>query len=124
MHKALKSALALLAVSALPFIAVAPASAAIPRNAFTFDCNLGNNGEDDHALAPGESVTITLLNCADPAWEISDSSGTGNATLGATEITATPLAITTDPAKRGQLAAEARKLRHPNRNSILKEYIR
>jgi hypothetical protein len=98
MHKALKSALALLAVSALPLIAVAPASAAIPRNAFTFDCDLGNAGEEDHALAPGESVTITLLNCDDPAWEISDSYGTGNATLGATEITATPLAITTDPA--------------------------
>jgi hypothetical protein len=98
MHKALKSALALLAVSALPLIAVAPASAAIPRNAFTFDCNLGNDGETDHALAPGESVTITLLNCDDPAWEISDSDDTGNATLGATEITATPLAITTDPA--------------------------
>jgi hypothetical protein len=97
-NKTIKSAIALLAVSALPLIAVAPASAAIPRNAFTFDCDLGNDGEDDHALAPGESVTITLLNCDAGAYVISDADATGNATLGATVINATPLAITTDPA--------------------------
>jgi hypothetical protein len=97
-NKTIKSAIALLAVSALPLIAVAPASAAIPRNAFTFDCDLGNDGEDDHALAPGESVTITLLNCDDNFWEISDAGATGNATLGSVVITATPIAIATDPA--------------------------
>jgi hypothetical protein len=98
MHKALKSALALLAVSALPLIAVAPASAAIPRNAFTYDCDLGNAGEADHALAPGESVTITLLNCNESVWDISDPDATGNARLGSAVINGTPITIVTDPA--------------------------
>ncbi|MFZ4505838.1 MAG: hypothetical protein ACOYNK_05760 [Microbacteriaceae bacterium] len=93
-----KSAVALLAASTLPLIAVAPASAVIPRDAFTFDCNVGQLGEDDHALAPGESVTITFLNCDADAFEISDPDATGNATLGGSLITATPVAIATDPA--------------------------
>jgi hypothetical protein len=98
MHKALKSALALLAVSALPLVAVAPASAAIPRNAFTFDCNVGPTGEEDHALAPGESVTITLLNCNESVFDISDLGAPFNARLGSVVINATPITIVTDPA--------------------------
>jgi len=94
----LKSAVSLLAASTLPLIAVAPASAVIQRDAFTFDCSVGSAGEDDHALAPGESVTITLINCDADAFEISDPDATGNATLGGSLITATPVAITTDPA--------------------------
>lgn len=98
MRRSIKSAIALLAVSALPLVAVAPASAAIDRDNFSFDCNVGLVGENDHALAPGESVTITLLNCDSGAFEISDEDATGNATLSGTTITATPAAITTSPA--------------------------
>ena len=97
MRKPITSTLALIAVSALPLIAVAPASAAIPRNAFTFDCNVGPTGESDHALAPGEFVTITLLNC-DNGYEITDQDLTGNAMLGSVVLTTTPIVIATDPA--------------------------
>jgi hypothetical protein len=97
-NKTIKSAIALLAISALPLISVAPASAVIDRDAFTFDCNVGTIGETDHALAAGETVTITLLNCDDSGFEISDTWATGNARLGSVIITATPIAIVTDPA--------------------------
>ncbi len=90
--------IALLAVSALPLVAVAPASAAIPRNAFTFDCNEGNPGEEDHALAPGESVTITLLNCNESVFDITALDAPFNARLGSVVINATPITIVTDPA--------------------------
>ena len=43
-------------------------------------------------------MTITFLNCDADAFEISDPDATGNATLGGSLITATPVAIATDPA--------------------------
>jgi hypothetical protein len=98
MRKSITSTLALIAVSALPLIAVAPASAVIDRDAFTFDCNVGATGGNDHALAPGESVTITLLNCDQAGWIVSDFDDTGNARLGSLILTAAPIAIATDPA--------------------------
>ncbi|MFM2411798.1 MAG: hypothetical protein RLZZ587_131 [Actinomycetota bacterium] len=79
MRRTIKSAIALLAVSALPLIAVAPASAASPDYSnVTWDCDdyTGDYDTYDIPLDSGGG-TITLLNCeTNNLWDWDD---TGNA---------------------------------------------
>jgi hypothetical protein len=77
----LKSAVALLAASTLPLIAVAPASAVeLDRLNFTVDCLVGETGsEDNHTLIPGETLVVTLANCA--GYYVEDDKTSGLATL-------------------------------------------
>lgn len=78
--KTVKSAIALLAISAFPLAAAAPAMAVdFDRLDFTVDCVLGEVGEDDHVLVEGETLTITLENCG--GYYIRDFDDTDNATL-------------------------------------------
>lgn len=91
-----KAALAIFAISALPLVAAAPAMAVIDRDAIALDCVIGNIGESDHALLPGESVTITLTNCDDDSRTIADYLDTGNATLDGVVLTNTPVEITSN----------------------------
>ena len=80
MKFSLKSAVALLAASTLPLIAVAPASAVdFDRLNFTVDCLVGETGSDDHTLIPGETLVVTLVNCA--GYYVEDDNTSGLATL-------------------------------------------
>jgi hypothetical protein len=83
----LKSAVALIAASAFPVIAVAPASAApLDFSAVTIDCMedlvYGEMFEPvvDHALYNTDSVVITLENCTD--FYMQDLANTSNASQG------------------------------------------
>ncbi len=81
MKSSLKSAIALLAVTAFPLITVAPASAVdFDRLNFTVDCLVGETGyEDNHTLIPGETLIVTLENCA--GYYVVDDDSSGLATL-------------------------------------------
>lgn len=78
----LKSAIAMFAALSIPAIAVAPASAlAIDRYTITVDCDatLPDGAEEDHNIAPGDLLTITILNCS--GIVIWDNDDAGNAFL-------------------------------------------
>jgi hypothetical protein len=99
----LKSAVALIAVSAFPVIAVAPASAApFDFSALTVDCNEDFlwaewDGYVDHALYDTDSVEITLYNCTD--FFVQDLANTGNGSNAAGTLNGTDYrAISGDPA--------------------------
>lgn len=80
MRRTLKTAVALLAVSALPLISVAPAAAVeFDRLNFTVDCLLQETNEDNHYIAESETVIITLVNCA--GYYLEEQDDTGNATM-------------------------------------------
>ncbi len=75
-----------LKVSAALVAALLPISLATPAFAveydrlnITVDCGLGETGEDDHVLAPGEVLTVTFANCS--GFTIEDEDNTGNATM-------------------------------------------
>ncbi len=87
MKNPIKSAIAILAVSALPLIAVAPASASVNPNLsnITLNCLDDNYAERDVAFY-GPSVTVTLLNCQ--SFNLWDWDNTGNASIdGTTTLT-------------------------------------
>jgi len=98
MRGTIKTLVAICAVSTFPALAVAPAIASIDRTVLSIDCIVGDTGENDHALAPGESVTITLTNCDNDSREISDLNDTGNATLDGVVLTSSAVTINSDPA--------------------------
>lgn len=79
MRRTLKSAIALLAVSALPLVAVAPAAAATnpDLSSITFDCN---TSYDDYWDLPfyTATVTVTLVNCE--TFNLYDINNTGDVT--------------------------------------------
>lgn len=103
MKASFKSAIAVLAVTAFPLITVAPASAVdFDRLNFTVDCLVGETGyEDNHTLIPGETLVVTLENCAGYYVEDDDTSGLATLTGGIVlvdddyeEIPAGPATIT------------------------------
>ncbi len=98
MRRSIKTIIAVFAVGSFPALAVAPAVASIDRTVISIDCIVGDTGENDHALAPGESVTITLTNCDNDSREISDANDTGNATLDGVVLTSSSVTIDSDPA--------------------------
>ena len=98
MRRTVKTLVAICAVGMFPALAVAPAVASIDRSVLSIDCIVGDTGENDHALAPGESVTITLTNCDNDSREISDVNNTGNATLDGVVLTSSSVTIDSDPA--------------------------
>jgi hypothetical protein len=66
--------------AALPIALATPAFAVdYDRLNITVDCGLGEIGEDDHVLAPGEVLTVTFANCS--GYTIEDEDNTGNATM-------------------------------------------
>lgn len=67
-------------VALLPITLAAPAYA-VPydRLNISVDCVIGETGEDDHVIAPGDVLTVTFTNCNGSSIEDSDS--TGNATM-------------------------------------------
>ncbi len=78
----LKSAIAMFAALSIPAVAVAPASAlAIDRYTIEVDCDatLPDGAEEDHNIAPGDLLTITILNCS--GIDIWDNDDAGNAFL-------------------------------------------
>lgn len=78
MRRSIKSAIALLAVSALPLISVAPAAATSPTlSTFNFDCEIHSENEWEVPLY-GDEITITFTNC-DADGYILDSQDTGHA---------------------------------------------
>ena len=89
MRRIFKSAIALLAVSAIPFVAAAPASAAVnpDLSSITLDCN---TSYDDYWDLPfyTSTVTVTFLNCE--TFNIYDWDNTGEMTYnGGTVIDST-----------------------------------
>lgn len=67
-------------VGLLPITLAAPAYAvAYDRLNITVDCVLGETGEDDHLIAPGDVLSVTFTNC--DGLDIEDEDDTGNATL-------------------------------------------
>lgn len=80
MIPALKPLAAFVAASAIPLVSLSPATAVdFDRLNFTVDCVLGETGEDDHVIADGEVVTVTLENCA--GYYIRDHDNTTNVTM-------------------------------------------
>ena len=81
MKLSLKSAVALIAVSALPLIAAAPAYSAVNPDLsnITVDCSDGGYGGDFELPIYGDSLTITLLNCQ--TFNLWDFDETNNATI-------------------------------------------
>lgn len=101
MRHSLKSAIALLAVSALPLIAVAPASALSPAlDEATFDCEANNWNYNENDMLDlwgftpltGETKTLHLVHC--DGWWIGDYDSTAAASIGVDAIDSTGLAIT------------------------------
>ncbi len=71
---------AALVAALLPITLATPAFAVdYDRLNITVDCDLGEIGEDDHVLAPGEVLTVTFANCS--GFTIEDEDNTGNATM-------------------------------------------
>lgn len=67
-------------IALLPVTLVAPAYAVnYDRLNITVDCDLGETGEDDHLIAPGDVLTVTFANC--DGFTIEDNDDTGNATM-------------------------------------------
>lgn len=67
-------------VALLPITLAAPAYA-VPydRLNISVDCVIGETGEDDHVIAPGDVLTVTFTNCNGSS--IADGGSTGNATM-------------------------------------------
>ena len=79
MKLALKAAAALVA-ALLPISLATPAFAVdYDRLNITVDCVLGEVGEDNHVLRPGEVLSVTFTNCS--GLTIEDEDDTGNATM-------------------------------------------
>jgi hypothetical protein len=79
MKPALKAAAALVA-ALLPISLASPAFAvAYDRLNITVDCAIGETGETDHVIAPGDVLTITYVNCNGVG--IVDYDDTGNASM-------------------------------------------
>lgn len=79
MNLVLKAAATFVA-AVLPITLVSPAFAVeYDRLNITVDCDLGEVGEDDHVLAPGDVLNVTFTNCN--GLTIEDEGGTGNATM-------------------------------------------
>jgi len=71
---------AALAAALLPISLASPAFAvAYDRLNITVDCVLGEVGEDDHVLRPGDVLNVTFTNCS--GLTIEDEDDTGNATM-------------------------------------------
>ena len=79
MKQALKTSAALVA-ALLPISLASPAFAVeYDRLNITVDCVLGEVGEDDHVLRPGDVLNVTFTNCS--GLTIEDEDDTGNATM-------------------------------------------
>jgi hypothetical protein len=66
--------------AALPITLATPAFAVdYDRLNITVDCVLGEVGEDDHVLRPGDVLNVTFTNCS--GLTIQDEDNTGNATM-------------------------------------------
>ena len=79
MKQTLKASAAL-AAALLPISLASPAFAvAYDRLNITVDCVLGEVGEDDHVLRPGDVLNVTFTNCS--GLTIEDEDDTGNATM-------------------------------------------
>jgi hypothetical protein len=79
MKPALKAAASLVA-ALLPISLASPAFAvAYDRLNITVDCAIGETGETDHVIAPGDVLTITYVNCNGVG--IVDYDDTGNASM-------------------------------------------
>ena len=71
---------AALVAALLPITLATPAFAVdYDRLNITVDCDLGEIGEDDHVLAPGDVLNVTFTNCS--GLTIEDEDDTGNATM-------------------------------------------
>lgn len=79
MKRTLKFAAALVA-ALLPISLASPAFAvAYDRLNIAVDCAIGETGEDDHVIVPGEVLSVTFRNC--DGIDIKDYDNTGNATM-------------------------------------------
>lgn len=79
MNLTLKTAATVVA-AILPISLVSPAFAVdYDRLNITLDCTVGETGEDDHVIKPGEVLTVTFVNC--DGLTIADQDDTGNATM-------------------------------------------
>lgn len=93
MKKTTASILAFGVALTLPIGFASPAFALNSRLAITLDCNIGETGEDNHVIAPTDTLVITLLNCeGENATEQDDKD---SAVLdGTTTLTSTPTVLT------------------------------
>jgi hypothetical protein len=79
MNRTLKFAAALVA-ALLPISLASPAFAvAYDRLNIAVDCAIGETGEDDHVIVPGEVLSVTFRNC--DGIDIEEYDNTGNATM-------------------------------------------
>jgi hypothetical protein len=96
MNKTIASMVALGVAISLPIGFASPAFALNTRLAITVDCDLGEEGEDDHVIAPTDVLTITLVNCE--GEDALDIDNTGSAVLnGTTTLTGTTFVLDSGP---------------------------
>ncbi len=97
-HQALRISFVAVGATLVATVIPSSVSAALPdRTSLTIDCDTGELNEDDHALATGETLTVTLVNCT--TWVLKDVDSTlrTKTNSGATTVTSTGVSITGSP---------------------------